>query len=156
MTAESNLYETDILSWSEHQTGLLRRRAAGELVDDADLDWPNIAEAIASFGHSERSKLRSHIATVLDHLVELAASPTVDHRDTLKMSALKARRDIHLSLKRSPSLHGEAAQMIADETPGARKDIATMLAAYREQPRVDIDALTFTEEQVLGNWLPDA
>jgi hypothetical protein len=44
-----DLYGDDIL-WSERQADLLRRRAAGESVDDAELDWPNIAEAIASMG----------------------------------------------------------------------------------------------------------
>jgi hypothetical protein len=34
-------YETDILAWSERQGALLRRLAAGERVNDADLDWPN-------------------------------------------------------------------------------------------------------------------
>jgi len=41
-------YDTDVLLWSEHQAGLLRRRAAGELVNDAELDWHNIAEEIES------------------------------------------------------------------------------------------------------------
>jgi hypothetical protein len=34
----SNLYDTDIALWSEHQATLQRRRAAGQLVNDADLD----------------------------------------------------------------------------------------------------------------------
>jgi hypothetical protein len=37
-------YDIDILTWSERQATLLRRRAAGELINDADLDWSNIAE----------------------------------------------------------------------------------------------------------------
>jgi hypothetical protein len=33
-------YDRDILTWSERQAALLlRRRAAGELINDADLDW---------------------------------------------------------------------------------------------------------------------
>lgn len=46
----SDLYEKDILIWSENQANLLRRRAAGELVNDAELDWSNIAEEIESVG----------------------------------------------------------------------------------------------------------
>jgi Domain of unknown function DUF29 len=49
----SDTYEGDILIWSEHQAKLLRRIAAGELVNSADLDWPNIAEEIESVGRSE-------------------------------------------------------------------------------------------------------
>ena len=44
--SDSNLYDTDILTWSERQAELLRRRATGELVNYADLDWPNIAEEV--------------------------------------------------------------------------------------------------------------
>ncbi len=41
-----------ILIWSERQAELLRRRAAGELVNDADIDWPNVAEEIEDVGRS--------------------------------------------------------------------------------------------------------
>src|SRR5262245_32330424 len=43
-------YDTDILLWSEHQAELLRRHAAGERVNDAALDWPNIVEEIEGEG----------------------------------------------------------------------------------------------------------
>ena len=51
--AMADLYEDDILLWSERQAELLRRRAAGELVNDAELDWPNIAEEIEDVGKSQ-------------------------------------------------------------------------------------------------------
>ena len=40
----SDLYEDDILLWSEHQAEALRRRAANEI------DWENVAEEIESVG----------------------------------------------------------------------------------------------------------
>lgn len=40
----SDLYETDILTWSERQAVLLRRVAAGERAADNDMDWPRIEE----------------------------------------------------------------------------------------------------------------
>jgi Domain of unknown function DUF29 len=43
-------YETDILLWSEPRGELLRRRAAGEVINEAELDWPNIAEEIEDRG----------------------------------------------------------------------------------------------------------
>jgi hypothetical protein len=46
-------YDTDILIWSERQGELLRRRAAGELVNEAELDRPNIAEAVEDVGQSQ-------------------------------------------------------------------------------------------------------
>ena len=55
----SDLYEGDILLWSQHQADLLRRRAAGELVNETELDWPNIAEEIEAVGRTELRSCRS-------------------------------------------------------------------------------------------------
>ena len=43
-------YDADILLWAEYQAALLRRRAAGELVNEAEMDWSNIAEEIEDVG----------------------------------------------------------------------------------------------------------
>ena len=52
-------YDTDILLWSERQAELLRRRAAGELVNDTELDWSNIAEEIEGVGRSQLHAVKS-------------------------------------------------------------------------------------------------
>jgi hypothetical protein len=78
----SDLYDTDILLWSEQQAGLLRRRAAGELVDDAELDWPNIAEEIEAVGSEQRHAVESLLVQALLHRLKAAAWPaslTVPH-----------------------------------------------------------------------------
>jgi hypothetical protein len=67
----SDLYDDDILEWSERQAELLRRRAAGELVNDAELDWPNIAEEIVDVGRSELRAVASHLVQAL--LLDLKA-----------------------------------------------------------------------------------
>jgi len=33
--------------------------------------------------------------------------------------------------------------------------VARALAPYGEQPRIAIAGLTFTEDQILGDWCPD-
>ena len=48
-------YDLDIYGWSQRQAALLRRLAAGERVNETDLDWPNIAEEIETVGRSERT-----------------------------------------------------------------------------------------------------
>ena len=58
-------YDTDFYSWTQRQGGLLRRLAAGERVNDADLDWPNIAEEIETLGRSERGSLKNQLATII-------------------------------------------------------------------------------------------
>ncbi len=88
----------------------MRRRAAGELVTDSALDWPNIAEEIESVGQSERSALRSNIAMVLEHLIELHASPGAGLRNGWKASVLRARGGIRRTLKANPSLRWEASR----------------------------------------------
>lgn len=148
-------YDTDVLAWSEQQADLLRRRASGELVNDTDLDWPHIAEEIESVGQSERYRLRSHIGTVIEHLIKLEASPANDPRNGWKASIRNARRGIRHCLKGSPSLRREIGQMILDETQDARQDVAAALQDYGEQPSVVIDGLAYTEEQVLEPWFPD-
>jgi hypothetical protein len=148
-------YDADVALWAAQQTGLLRRRAAGELVNDSELDWPHIAEEIESVGNSERLALRSHIGTVLEHLLKLQASPATDPRNGWKASVLHARTGIRRTLKTSPSLRREVVAMIADEMQDAQRDVAAVLALYGEKPIVAIEGLTFTEEQVLGPWFPD-
>jgi hypothetical protein len=39
-----DLDEEDIVLWSERQAQLLRRRAAGERVNEDDIDWARLAE----------------------------------------------------------------------------------------------------------------
>jgi hypothetical protein len=68
-------YDTDIVEWSERQSALLRRRAAGELINDADLDWANIAEEIEDVGKSEVRGVRSHIFQALLHDLKAEAWP---------------------------------------------------------------------------------
>ena len=68
-------YHTDILLWSERQSELLRRRATGELVNDADLDWPNIAEEIESVGREELHAVESLLRQAIIHRLKVMAWP---------------------------------------------------------------------------------
>ncbi len=71
----SDLYDDDILLWSEHQAELLRRRAAGELVNEAELDWPNIAEEIESVGNEQLRAVESFLVQALLHDLKATAWP---------------------------------------------------------------------------------
>jgi hypothetical protein len=68
-------YDTDILLWSERQAELLRRRAAGELVNEAALDWPNIAEEIESVGNEQLHAVTSLLVQALTHMLKAEAWP---------------------------------------------------------------------------------
>jgi len=68
-----NDYDTDILSWSERQAELLRRHAAGELVND--LDWPNVIEEVADVRRNTLRACRSHLLQALLHDLKAEAWP---------------------------------------------------------------------------------
>src|SRR3954447_20158962 len=97
-------YDTDILLWSEHQARLLRRRAAGALVNDAELDWLNIAEEIESVGKTAARELAGRISTILVHLMKLAVSPAIEPRIGWRKTVREQRAEIDLLLDDAPSL----------------------------------------------------
>ncbi len=75
-----DLYERDILSWSQHQADLLRRLARGERVND--VDWAHVVEEIEDVGLSELHAVESYLDLMLVHFLKLHGwpeSPSVDH-----------------------------------------------------------------------------
>ena len=71
----SDLYHADILLWSKQQADLLRWRAAGELIIDAGLDWPNIIEEVADVGRNTLRAWRAHLLQALLHDLKAKAWP---------------------------------------------------------------------------------
>lgn len=71
----SDLYDRDILEWSERQAELLRRHAGGERINDTDLDWPNIIEEVADVGWNTLYACRSQWLQALSHDLEAKAWP---------------------------------------------------------------------------------
>jgi hypothetical protein len=70
----ADLYEEDILIWSEQQADLLRRLARGEQVND-QVDWENVAEEVESVGRSELSAVRNLLVRALVHDLKAQAWP---------------------------------------------------------------------------------
>jgi hypothetical protein len=68
-------YETDILQWSEHQAALLRRVAAGDRINNDDLDWPNIIDEVETVGRNELHAVESLLVQTLLHLLKTQAWP---------------------------------------------------------------------------------
>jgi hypothetical protein len=73
-----DLYDDDILLWSERQARLLRRIAAGEPVNEPP-DWANIIEEVESVGRSEFHAVESLLLQALVHMLKAQAWP--DARD---------------------------------------------------------------------------
>jgi hypothetical protein len=68
-----DLYDRDVLAWSEHQAALLRRAARGERVND--IDWAHVVEEIEDVGLSELNAVHSYLRQILVHLLKLHGWP---------------------------------------------------------------------------------
>jgi hypothetical protein len=75
----SDLHDHDVVLWSEQQADLIRRFAAGERVNTAELDWANIAEEIESVGSEQRHAVGSLLRQALTHLLKLQAWPETSY-----------------------------------------------------------------------------
>jgi hypothetical protein len=65
----NDLYDEDIVTWSEQQAELLRRRSANAL------DWDNLAEEIEDVGRSQLRAVESHLIQALLHDLKIEAWP---------------------------------------------------------------------------------
>ena len=59
----SELYDTDVLLWSEQQAALLRRVAKDARVDD-EIDWENVIDEVESVG---RGQLRAVLSLLMQN-----------------------------------------------------------------------------------------
>jgi Domain of unknown function DUF29 len=84
---------SDVLVWSEHQAGLLRRIAAGELVNSAELDWPNIAEEVESVGSEQLYSVQSLLVQALIHMLKTEAWPLSPAAPGWRAEAIRFRGD---------------------------------------------------------------
>ena len=119
----SDLYDDDILLWSEQQAELLRRRAAGELVNDAELDWPNIAEEIEDVGKSQRQAVELHLILALLHDLKAEAWPR-----SLSEPSWRAEARLHRRLARKKFTAGmrqkiDIAELYADALAGLPEEL---------------------------------
>jgi hypothetical protein len=70
----ADLYEADILRWSERQADLLRRLARGERVNE-QVDWENVTEEIESVGRDQLHAVQSLLRQALLHTLKAEAWP---------------------------------------------------------------------------------
>jgi hypothetical protein len=92
-----NDYDTDLLAWSEHQAGLLRRHASNEI------DWDNLAEEIEALGRSQKHEVRRRLARLCQHLLKWAFQPDFRSR-SWRTTITMQRQELELLLEDSPSL----------------------------------------------------
>ena len=71
-----DLYDRDILVWSQQQADLLRRMARGERVNH--VDWENLVEEIEDVGRSVLYAVQSYLRLIIVHALKLHAWPDSD------------------------------------------------------------------------------
>jgi hypothetical protein len=145
----SDLYDQDFVLWIEQQVTLLRRRAAGELVNDTELDWRNLAEEIEAVGGNTRRELRNRLARLLQHLLKWHYQPELRSR-SWRATIRTQRQEIEELLADNPSLRARLGEFVTAAYGRARAAALdeTGLIELPEQP-------PFTIEQTLGDALPD-
>jgi hypothetical protein len=143
-------YDDDFLQWTERQASLLRRRAAGEIANDAELDWLNLAEEIESVGASQKREVRSRLALILQHLLKWRYQPDRQSR-SWQATIYVQRRDLRAVFDDSPSLRPFAERVLFDAFANARQ------AAELETGVLNIsEVCPWTLEQIMANeFLPD-
>ncbi|HEX3992622.1 MAG TPA: DUF29 domain-containing protein [Acetobacteraceae bacterium] len=72
----NELYDRDVVAWSEHQAALLRRLARGERVND--IDWDHVVEEIEDVGNSQLNAVHCYLRQMLAQLLKLSGWPGSD------------------------------------------------------------------------------
>lgn len=85
------LYDADVLEWSEHQARLLRQHAAGEAGNEAP-DWASIIEEIESVGREQLHAVESLLGQALRHMLKAEAWPLLRDAPSWRADALDFRQ----------------------------------------------------------------
>ena len=105
----SKLYDEDILLWSERQSELLRRIAAGEPVNGRP-DWVNIVEEVESVGRSDLRAVESLLLQAFMRLLKAEAWPNALSVPAWQSDALlfraQARRAFSPSMRQRIDVDG--------------------------------------------------
>ena len=119
-----DLYDMDVLEWSEHQARLLRRHAAGEKDNEAP-DWANIIEEIESVGNEQLFAFESLAMQALLHDLKCEAWPLVSYvphwRAEARLFRAQARRRFTNSMRRRidlASIYADARRAMPDTMDG--------------------------------------
>ena len=99
----NDLYDTDVLLWSQEQAALLRRLAAGERVNE-QIDWGNVIDEVESVGSEPLHAVESLLMQALAHMAKAEAWPA--SRDVPHWRAEARRFRIDAAARFAPSMRG--------------------------------------------------
>lgn len=120
----SDLYERDILVWSEQQAALLRRLDAGQPTSEWP-DWTNIIEEIEDVGRSALHDVGSLLAQALRHFLQAEAWPASRDASTWRSDSIdfraQARRRYAPSMRQRidfAEIHADALEALPEFMDG--------------------------------------
>lgn len=146
-------YDADLAQWAKDQAHALREAARARV--NLSIDWLNVAEEIEALGKSQSRELASRVATILFHLMKLQASPARDPRAGWRDTIIEQRDELERLIADSPSLRPTVPSVIANELIRARRRTAAELSGRGETAQTDLNSVTYSDQQVLGDWFPD-
>ena len=142
-----DLYERDILTWSEHQADLLRRVARDELVEG--IDWDNVIDEIESVGLSFLHDTWSNLRRMLVALLKVHG--WFGHRDLEHWRDDATSCQAEAEQRFTPSMRGRID--LADLYGGALEQVG--LLNYDGQPPLPLpETCPFTLDQLLNERRP--
>ena len=137
-----DLYEADILLWSERQSELLRRLAAGERVND-QIDWDNVIEEVESVGNEQLHAVESFLVQALLHDLKAQAWPQSPDEPHWRAEARRFRGDA--ASRFAPSMRQKI-----DVARIYRRALRAMPEAIEGLPPLPIEAAMPTLDELLA------
>lgn len=118
----SDLYDADVLEWSEHQARLLQQHAAGKPGNEAP-DWANIIEEIESVGRSQVDAVESLWTLAFLHDLKVGAWPLSRDVSHWKGEARLFRRQARRKFTPSMRTKIDVAELYSDALAGLPETI---------------------------------
>ena len=82
------LYAADFPAWAREQAAALERLAS--TAPDVAIDWQNLIEEVRALATAERDAVRSHLRTIMEHLLKLGGSTADDFRAGWRATVARA------------------------------------------------------------------
>ena len=145
MAPQIDLYDADLLLWTQEQARLLREKRFDEL------DLGNLVDEVESVGKSQRSEVEHRLVVLLVHLLKWRTQPGA-RSSGWRGTVIEQRRRLARAIKLSPSLRDYPAEVFIECYLAGRLQAAAEtgidFTLFPEQP-------PFTVEQALDDgFLP--
>jgi hypothetical protein len=140
----TEIYETDFLSWIEQQTRLLRTQRFSEL------DCVHLIEELEDMGREQKVALQSLLRQILIHLLKLEYSPSIQPRTHWMEEITEWRDQAQTRLEATPSLRHALNELFDKAWLQARRSAAKSLQAHGESAGIPL-ACPYTVEHTLDH-----